>query len=105
MKAKLITVLNQCIYNKSIADFNAINEFINTISNDDITDINIKHSKTGIYVSMFKGYKLISISFTDNNKLLFCLPDDASKTYIMDNCSYNIQYNDIKALLLDELSL
>lgn len=99
MKNKLLTVLNQCIYNKSIADFNAIVGLINNISDDDIIDINIKHSKTGIYVSMFKGYKLVSISFTDSNKLLFCLPEDVSKTYIIGNCSCNMQYDDIKALL------
>lgn len=99
MKGKLLNVLNQCIYNKTIADFNAIVGLINNISDDDIADINIKHSKTGIYVSMFKGYKLVSISFTDNNMMLFCLPDDANETYIIENCSYNMQYNDIKALL------
>lgn len=99
MKAKLITVLNQCIYNKSIADYTAIVGLINTTNDDNITDINIEHSKTGIYVSMFKGYKLVSVSFTDSNKLLFCLPDDNSKTYIIENCGYNIQYDEIKALL------
>lgn len=102
MKDKLISILNQCIYNKTIEDFNAIVGLINSISDDDITDINIKHSKTGIYVSMFKGYKLVSISFTDSNKLLFCLSDDASKTYIIENCSYNIQYDEIKALLISD---
>ena len=99
MKNKLITILNQCIYNKSIADYQVINELINSISNDDISDINIKHSKTSIHASMFKGYKLVSVSFTDSNKILFCLPSDISKTYIIDNDSYNIQYDEIRALL------
>lgn len=99
MKNKVISVLNQCIYNKTIADFNAIIELINTISDDDIADINIKYNKTSVYISMFKGYKLVSISFTDNNKLLFHLPNDISKTYVIGNCDYNIQYSDIKALL------
>lgn len=103
MKTKLLNILNRCVYNKPIADYQAINELINSISDDDITDINIKHSKTGIYVSMFNSdYKLMSISFTDNNKLLFHLPNDVSKTYIIDNCGYNMQYDDIKALLLDK---
>lgn len=102
MKTKLLTVLNQCIYNKPIADYKAIVGLINTINDDDISDINIKHSKTGVYVSMFNSdYKLISLSFTDTNKMLFCLPDD-SKTYIIKNDGYNIQYDDIKALLLDK---
>lgn len=102
MKDKLISILNQCIYNKSIADFNAIMELINTISDDDITDINIKHSKTGTYMSMFKGYKLVSVSFTDNNKLLFCLPSDVSKTYIIENDSYNISYSNLSNILNDD---
>ena len=100
MKAKLLTVLNQCIYNKSIADYTAIIELINSVNNDKIEDINIRINDTNVYVSMFNSdYKLISMSFTDNNKILFCLPDNVSKTYVMDNDSYNMQYGDIKALL------
>lgn len=103
MKNKLITVLNQCIYNKTIADFNAIVGLINSISGNDITDINTEHNKTSVYVSMFSSdYKLISMSFTDSNKLLFCLLDNVSKTYVIDNDGYNMQYDDIKALLLDK---
>lgn len=103
MKNKLISILNQCIYNKAIEDYTAIIKLINSVNDDDIIDINIEHSKTGIYVSMFNSnYKLISISFTDNNMLLFCLPDNVIKTYVMDNCSYNIQYDEIKDLLISD---
>ena len=105
MKTKLLNVLNQCIYNKPIAD-TAIMKLINSINNDNVKDLNITFNDTNIYVSMFNSdYKLISISFTDSNKLLFCLPDNAIKTYVIDNnpigqdCGYNMQYNDIKALL------
>ena len=106
MKTKLLNVLNQCIYNKPIADYTAIIELINSINDDNVKDLNITFNDTNVYISMFNSdYKLISISFTDSNKLLFCLPDNVSKTYVIDNstigqdCSYNIQYNDIKALL------
>ena len=106
MKNKMLNVLNQCIYNKPIADYTAIMELINSINNDNVKDLNISVSNTSVYVSMFNSdYKLISISFTDSNMLLFCLPDNASKTYVIDNsstwqdCSYNMQYNEIKALL------
>ena len=109
MKNKLISILNQCIYNKYIADFTAIMEFINSINDDSVKDLNISFNDTSIYVSMFNSdYKLISLSFTDNNMLLFCLPDDVIKTYVIENstegqdCSYNIQYDDIKDLLLDK---
>ena len=106
MKAKLLNVLNQCIYNKPVADYQAIKGLINSINNDNVKDLNITFNDTSVYVSMFDSdYKLISLSFTDSNKLLFCLPDNVSKTYIIDNspiwqdCSYNMQYNEIKALL------
>lgn len=100
MKNKLISVINQCVYNKSIEDFKALTDFINAINNDNVRDINISFNDTSIYVSMFNSdYNLISISFTDSNILLFSLPDNISKTYVIDNDIHNIQYNDIKALL------
>lgn len=112
MKAKLLNVLNQCIYNKPVADFNALILLINSINNDNVKDLNITFNATSIYISMFNSdYKLISISFTDSNKLLFCLPDNVSKMYVIENnpigqdCSYSVQYDDIKALLNSGKSL
>ena len=106
MKNKLLNVLNQCIHSKPIVDYKAITELINSINDDNVRDLNITFKDTSVYISMFNNdYNLISISFTDSNKLLFCLPDTVSKTYVIDNsttgqdCSYNMQYNDIKALL------
>lgn len=100
MKNKLLNILNQCIYNKHIEDFNAIIEIISSINNDNVKNLNITFNDTNIYISMFNSdYQLISMSFTDNNMLLFCLPDNVIKTYVIENCGYNMQYNDIKALL------
>ena len=100
MKTKLLSVLNQCIYNKPIEDFKALTELINSINDDNVKDLNIRFNDTNVYISMFNSdYKLISISFTDTNKMLFCLPDNIIKTYIIENCGYNMQYNAIKALL------
>ena len=102
MKAKLITILNQCIYNKSIADFNVIIELINTINDDKTSDIKLSQSNIGLYISMFNNGRLLSVMFTDNDVLLFSLPSDISITYTIKNCSYNIQYSDIRALLLSK---
>lgn len=99
MKNKLTTVLNQCIYNKSIADFNIIIELINTINDDKTSDIKLSQSSIGLYISMFNDNKLFSVMFTDNDKIMLSLPDDISKTYVLDNDSYNIQYDEIKALI------
>ena len=100
MKAKLLTILNQCIYNKTIADFNVINQLTVLIA-DDITDgISIKYNNDNVYISMwYDEVKLYSLFFTDDNRLLCSLPDDIVKTYVIDNCSYNMQYDDIKSLL------
>lgn len=99
MKNKLITILNQCIYNKSIEDFNVIIELINTINDDKTSDIKLSQSNIGLYISMFNNGRLLSVMFTDNDMLLFSMPSDISKTYVIDNCSYNMQYSDIKALI------
>ena len=99
MKAKLLTILNQCIYNKSIEDFNVIIELINTINDDKTSDIKMSQSSIGLYISMFNDNKLFSVMFTDNDKIMLSLPDDISKTYVIDNDSYNIQYDEIKALI------
>ena len=100
MKNKLLNILNRCVYNKPIADFTAIIKLIDSVNDDSVNNISIKFNDMSIYISMFNSdYKLISISFTDNNTLLFCLPDNISKTHIIENCGYNIQYNEIKDLL------
>lgn len=100
MKTKLLNILNQCVYNKSIEDFKALTDFKNVINSENVRDTNISFNDTSVYVSMFNSdYKLISISFTDSNILLFSLPDNISKTYVIDNDIHNVQYNDIKALL------
>lgn len=98
MKNKILTVLNRCVYNKSIADYTAIMELIDTIKDDKTNAIKLSQSNIGLYVSMFYDGKLLSIMFTDNNVLLFSMPDDISKAYVIGNCGYNIQYDDIKAL-------
>ena len=99
MKTKLITILNQCIYNKSIADFNVIIDLINTINDDKTSDIKLSQGNIGLYISMFNNGRLLSVMFTDNDVLLFSLPSDIGRTYVIKNCSYNIQYSDIKSLL------
>ena len=102
MKNKLITILNQCIYNKTIEDFNVIIELINTINDDKTSDIKLSQSNIGLYVSMYNDGRLLSVMFTDNNLLLFSMPSDIIKTYVIENCGYNIQYSDIEALLINK---
>ena len=99
MKNKLLTILNQCIYNKSIEDFNVIIDLINTINDDKTSALKLSQSNIGLYLSMFNNGRLLSVMFTDNNVLLFSLPSDISKTYVIKNCSYNISYSDLSNIL------
>ena len=99
MKNKLLTILNQCIYNKSIEDFNVIIDLINTINDYKTSDIKLSQSNIGLYISMFNNGRLLSVMFTDNDVLLFSMPSDIGRTYVIENCSYNMQYDDIRALL------
>ena len=100
MKAKLLNVLNQCIYNKTIADFNVINQLSTLIADDRTDDISIKYNNDSVYLSLwYDEVKLYSLLFIDDNRLLCSLPDDIGKTYVIENCSYNMQYDDIKDLL------
>ena len=93
MKNKLLTILNQCIYNKSIEDFNLIIELINTINDDKTSDIKLSQNNIGLYISMYNDGRLLSVMFTDNDMLLFSMPSDISRTYVIENCSYNMQYS------------
>ena len=100
MKTNIINILTQCIYNKSIADFNIINQLTTLIEDDRTDDIAIKHNDDSVYISLwYDRVKLYSVMFIDDNRLLCSLPDDICKTYFIDNDSYNMQYGDIKALL------
>lgn len=102
MKTKLLNILNQCIYNKTITDFNVIIELINTINDDKTSNIKLSQSNIGLYISMFNNGRLLSVMFTDNDSLLFSLPSDIGRTYVIDNDSYNIQYDEIRALLINK---
>ena len=99
MKAKLSNILNRCVYNKPIADYTAIMKLVNSINDDKTSDIKLSQNNIGLYVSMFYDGRLFSVMFTDNNVLLFSLPSDIGRTYVIDNCGYNMQYDDIKVLL------
>ena len=102
MKNKLLTILNQCIYNKSIEDFNVIIDLINTINDDKTSNIKLSQSNIGLYLSMYNDGRLFSVMFTDNDVLLFSLPNDIGRTCVIENCGYNIQYDEIRALLVNK---
>lgn len=107
MKNKLINILNQCIFNKSFNDYKKVEKFIITLQNYDIIFNNIENivydvDDEFIFISFWTTYndnrKLISVMFNSDNYITIsqiCGCED-----VLFNCSYNIQYDDIKKLLL-----
>ena len=103
MKTRLLTVLNQCIYNKSLADFEAIIKLTSLLNDKDTIHASTDTEDYGVNDSSLhihfrdKNYKLLTASFNINNYIVIHL--GCNCIYTMLNCDYNIQYNEIKAIL------
>jgi len=103
MKDTIANILNQCVYNKSLNDFDAIIKLIDllqdkdtTYASMDIVDYNHNDSTISIHFRN-KDYKLITVTFTSSEYIAIHL--DCGCTYTFINDSYNIQYNDIRNIL------
>lgn len=115
MKNIIVNILNQCIFNKSINNFNAITKFIHLIQDKgttyasiDIVDYDSNDSAIHVHFRD-KDYKLLTVSFNSSEYIVINL--DCNCTNTMINCdsnlklrsepkgSYNMQYNDIRNIL------
>lgn len=100
-KAKLINVLNQCHQNKSFNQFNLVLTAVNYLLSDDTKVVElIETDYNSIKVNLVNGYDTIIINFYHDNTIGLTLP--YSGLFIINNDSYNIQYNDIKSILLND---
>lgn len=115
-KQNLITVLNQCVFNKPLHEFNAITNFIRSIQPKHITINSIEHDTKdidigyeGINITLWTEYqgkcKVLSIVF--NNSQYIAFNQVCGCQYAMFNSVYNVQYEEIKDLLLssDEIKV
>lgn len=100
-KANLVTILTQCHSNKSFNQFNLIITMTNyLLSNDthvtkvELTDYN------SVRVSMMNGHNILGINFNNDNTIGITLP--YSGLFIVHNGSYNMQYDEIKSILLNK---
>lgn len=111
MKNKLIKVLNQCVFNKPINQFDSITKFIRTLQRDNTCFNTIEHDTKdldlgyeSISITLWTDYnskrKLICIVF--NNSEYISIHNECGCTDAFVNDSYNIQYDEIRALLLSE---
>ena len=100
MKDKLISVLSQCASNKSFNQFNLILTMINYLKHDSTTINSVKYNNDEyIAIKLKHAHHYLSVYFYHNNNITITLP--LSGLFIINNDSYNIQYNDIKSILLN----
>lgn len=99
-KANLINVLNQCLHNKSFNQFNLVLTAVNYLLSNDTKVIELIHTDyDSIKAKLMNGYDSIIINFYHDNTIGLTLP--YSGLFIINNDSYNIQYDDIKSILLN----
>lgn len=102
-KAKLIHVLNQCHKNKSFNQTNLVLTAVNYLLVDNTKVINlIETDYNSIKATLSNGYDMICINFYHDNTIGLTLP--YSGLFIVYNDSSNIQYNEIKSLLLKDIN-
>lgn len=111
MKTKVIEVLNQCVFNKPINQFDSITKFIHTLQRDNTCVNSMEHDTKdldlgyeSISITLWTEYnnkrKLICIVF--NNSEYISIHNECGCTNAFVNCGYNTQYDEIRALLLSE---
>lgn len=99
LKAVTIEILNHCVFNKTIFDFNLIKDLIKVIESDKAVNVTVSESITGIFISGFFDGWLFSFKFHDNDTIMLTLPNDNLTTYTIVNDGYNAQYAEIKTSL------
>lgn len=100
-KAKLIHVLNQCQFNKSFQERRKLDAMINQVCQDSATLYDIKHHSDYVHITLWNSNNdLITIAFFDDNHIILCL--SCGCDYRMFNDGYNIQYSEIKSLLIKD---
>lgn len=100
-KAKLIHVLNQCHKNKSFNQLNLLLTSVNYLMADNTIVTNlIETDYNSIKATLSNGYDMICINFYHDNTIGLTLP--YSGLFIVCNDSSNIQYDEIKSLLLKD---
>lgn len=94
-KNTLGNILTMCLNNKRIKDFNLIYEYISKVSNFN-NDITCELIEGQISFKLVDSSNSIEIVFLNDNSLI--LTSGLLKSFKVDkmqNCDYNVQYDDI----------
>lgn len=97
-KQILIGILDKCKNNKSLNDFNLILTTINYLKCDETVYKGVEDRDDVIYVVCTNNLWTLQVSFCKDNRLGITLP--YSGLFIIPNDSYDIQYDEIKSILI-----
>lgn len=99
MKTKLLNVLSSCTKNKSFNDFNLLLTIQNYLKLDETSFTSITELYDQVRITLNGVDYMLIITFYDNNDIGLTLP--YSGLFLIPNCPYNMQYDEIKSLLLN----
>lgn len=106
MKTKLIAILNQCLLNKPIHEYNSVNKFINTLEQITTVFNTIEHDvyskdDENTFVSFWTDkHILISVLFSTSNYIT--IHNDCGCQVSIDNKGSAISYDEIKTILANK---
>lgn len=100
-KENLIHILNQCQFNKSFRDSRKLSNFIDKVSKDNVRFHKVIAHDDYLSVSLWTDNdELLLVSLFDDNHIILVLPCGCDHRLFND--SQNMQYDEIRALLLSE---
>ena len=106
MKTKLIAILNQCLLNKPIHEYNSVNKFIITLEQNTTVFNTIEHDiyskdDENTFISFWTDkHILISVLFSTNDYI--AIHNDCGCHVSIDNKGSAIIYDEIKTILANK---
>ncbi len=96
-KVTLHNIISRCKDNKDFNEFNIILTITNYIEHKDTVIHSIDYTEDAILIAFKHGTNYLNLHFYSDNTITVTLP--FSGMFIINNCDYNIQYDEIKEML------
>lgn len=96
-KVTLHNIISRCKDNKDFNEFNIILTITNYIKHKDTVIHSINNTDDAILIALKHGVDHLNLNFYSDNTITVTLP--FSGMFMVRNCDYNIQYDEIKEIL------
>lgn len=96
-KVTLHNIISRCKDNKDFNEFSIILTITNYIEDKDTDIHSIDFTDDAILITLKHGNHYLNLNFYNDNVITITLP--LSGMFIVKNCDYNIQYDEIKEML------